>query len=126
MVALCKHKPFPSQKVAKKMNNKKYNELMTSLDRVESQLNDVLESMKSLKEIKYEITKERNANIKYQKFKKMNVSMKGEYKILLNALDDKLVAWTNGTNPNARNEYYNAKENLFYFKKQKHEQGYDI
>jgi succinate dehydrogenase flavin-adding protein (antitoxin of CptAB toxin-antitoxin module) len=109
-----------------KMNDKQYNELMTSLDRVESQLNNVLNSIKILSEIKYEIIKKRHAHTKYVKFKKMNVSMKGEYKILLNELDDKLVAWTNGTSPNARNEYYNAKENLFYFKKQKHEQGYDI
>ena len=68
------------------MNDKQYNELMTSLDRVESQLDSMLNSIKMLKEIKYEIIKKRHAHTKYVKFKKMNVSMKGEYKILLNEL----------------------------------------
>ena len=108
------------------MNDKQYNELMTSLDRVDSQLNSMLNSIKMLKEIKYEIIKKRQEVKKDIAVKSLNKAMINEYKMLKNELDEKLVQWTDGKNPNARNEYYNAKENLFYFKKQKHEQGYDI
>jgi|TARA_B110000858_G_scaffold32021_1_gene35367 hypothetical protein len=58
--------------------------------------------------------------------KKLSKKMVSEQKRLKKEIDEKLLQIADGAGSDSRNEYYKAKENLFYWVTEKHVEGYEV
>ena len=58
--------------------------------------------------------------------KKLSKKIVSERNRLKNEIDEKRLQIADGGGSDSRNEYYKAKENLFYWVTEKHREGYDI